>query len=201
MFFEYAVVFAGESFPDDVRTEAIAAVRSRVLHGPYVEVRKLAKSSRSFGFGRVSSAPWVHVAAKRDPDDDSSPSSWAGEMSSDLGCPVVWVKAFDSDDITMMLWDMGEIVDAFSSTKDEESLRFFHPEAVGNGSPELWAHVLPRDRRPEDLRRCWDTPRILIEEMAQEASDILGWDPDYWAGGVRVMEHWPDDDDLWLHFK
>lgn len=198
--FRYAAVFAGESFPERIRSEVIDAIRAQVLSGPYVEVGSREEADRSVAVARVSGSRWVHVADERDGlAYDLSLFDRAAALSDALQRPVVSMSVFDSDDISMIRWEKGSAVDVFAHATHLEFLLDID-EADRRGDPTLWVDLLSPDRRPDALRRCWDTPRIGIEDMAQEAADVLGFDPDYWAAGIRTMERWPEDDDVWLHF-
>ncbi len=198
--FRYLAVFAGKSFPERVRSEVIDAVRAHVLAGPYVEVESREQADRSVAVARTSSSRWVHVADERDSlAHDLSLFDRAGLLSADVGRPVVSMSVFDSDDISMILWKRGEVADIFAVATHLQ-LPLQVDEAAAHGDPASWAEVLPTDRGPEALRSCWDTPRLGIEDMAQEAADILGFDPNYWTGDLRTMERWPEEDDVWLHF-
>jgi hypothetical protein len=146
---------------DQVHSNTVAALRRYMDALGFVEVDQ-GSAQTAIIVASEQEMPWVSVYLGKYLD-------WkpvAPLLSQSVQEPALLVEVFDSDVVTLTLYENGQQVDVFSNWINYEVT-----PRKRSGRANRWRAILPEDQTPETLAQAWRTDRV---DYPFEAEGILG---------------------------
>lgn len=190
-FFTNVQVHTGGRPAQQVHGEVIAALRARILRGPYVEVLAGGRNGEVAADRRVMVSqpgpePWLAVFDEATEDQDiGALSDLACALSAAVGTAAVAVFVYDSEVLELRLCRGGAVVDAYSSMPEYFHEHLSHREREQLAGDEvLWRELLVSGATPAQLRAAWDDESAdFAEDVLQAVGLLLGFHPELCALG------------------
>ncbi|HVO69015.1 MAG TPA: hypothetical protein VMT24_03155 [Aggregatilineaceae bacterium] len=165
---------------DRAHSSTVAALRQYMDSLGFVEVDQ-DSAQTAIIIASDQETPWVSVYLGKHLD-------WKPVtplLSQSVQKPVLLVEVFDSDVVTLTLYENGQQADVFSNWINYESSPRRH-----SGRADRWRAILPEDQTPETLAQAWRTDKadypfeaegILkrVVDLFELASERVWFDPRY----------------------
>ncbi|MCL4396173.1 MAG: hypothetical protein M1482_15455 [Chloroflexi bacterium] len=177
----------GDKPRTETRALIIAAVRQRVLEGPYIETttEEDHDPDRTVLVGPLGKAPWLTVIDKQENLRELAP-----RLSAVVQGAAVFINLLDSDVVHLRLYEDGAVFDDYCNAPESYDSYTYDPDwlpvwgtlsrsqlkARTRGRAEKWRDLLTDGTEPKKLRAIWNSKPVFADDILWGTADALGMD-------------------------